>query len=112
MHTLLNPSLCGMAVAGQDEEEMEVMMEALKIRLAPCGIGTDVAVQPGVIARNNMVLKEAASAFTFMEDCGVPYFERLRTLQVPQPFTCLAALLDNPNPTPSIPSHLIHVSTL
>eukprot|EP00873_Tetraselmis_striata_P016306 jgi/Tetstr1/436570/TSEL_025367.t2 len=66
---------------GQDEEEMEVMMEALKIRLAPCGIGTDVAVQPGVIARNNMVLKEAASAFTFMEDCGVPYFERLRTLQ-------------------------------
>jgi hypothetical protein len=58
-------------------------MEALKVRLAHCGIGVPSGSKPpGVIARNNMLLREAAAAFSFMEDCGVPYFQRLSSVQV------------------------------
>ena len=67
----------------QDEEDMELMMEAMKVKLSACGIGeTSDVHNKDPISANQDALVEATSALAFLEASGVPYFVRLKVVQV------------------------------
>lgn len=57
---------------------MEPMMEALKVTLSTCGIGEHAAQEDG----NHRDKEQAEAALSFLESMGVPYFVRMRTVQV------------------------------
>ena len=62
---------------------MELMMEAMKVKLSACGIGeTSDVHNKDPISANQEALVEATSALAFLEASGVPYFVRLKVVQV------------------------------
>jgi hypothetical protein len=60
-----------------------VMMEAMKVKLSACGIGeTSDVHNKDPISANQEALAEATSALAFLQASGVPYFARLKVVQV------------------------------
>ena len=66
----------------QEEEDMEIMLEALKVNLSPCGIGEQNSLPADGPSTTAASMHEADQAFSFLRFSGVPYFESLRTVQV------------------------------
>ena len=83
---------------------MELMMEAMKVKLSACGIGeTSDVHNKDPISANQDAMVEATSALAFLEASGVPYFVRLKVVQVHIAVLFLRHLVPPPHPEPQLP---------